>query len=68
MSESIICVKGTSQTMKTRIETIGESKVNSLEERRQNKAENIIVKVRRNSGASSLDIINDIKQKSEKGT
>ena len=60
MSESVICVKGTSQTMKTRIETMGESKVNSLEERRQNKAENVIVKVRRNSGASSLDIINDI--------
>ena len=68
MSESIICIKGTSQTMKTRIETMGELKVNSLEERRQNKAENVIVKVRRNSGASSLDIINNIKQKFEKGT
>ena len=68
MSESIICIKGTSQTMKTRIETMGELKVNSLEERRQNKAENVILKVRRNSGASSLDIINNIKQKFEKGT
>ena len=68
MSESIICIKGTSQTMKTRIETMGELKVNSLEERRQNKAENVIVKVRRNSSASSLDIINNIKQKFEKGT
>ena len=51
---------------KSHIEIIGDSMLNGIHERSMNKDENIKVKIRKHPGASSIDILDDIKASLQK--